>query len=82
MTGNAVLVTTLFSTTVSNWMLIHLFVCVCVSRRVPVHTFRVAVSSLPGNRLAGARRSLVADLGEKWASQWIRESSTKSRDPI
>lgn len=29
---------------------------------VPVHTFHVAVCSLPGNRFAGARRSLVADL--------------------
>ena len=29
-----------------------------------MHTFRVAVCSLPGNRFAGARRSLVADLGK------------------
>ncbi len=26
--------------------------------------YKVAVCSLPGNRLGGARRSLVADLGE------------------
>ena len=29
-----------------------------------MHTFQVAVCCLPGNRLAGARRSLVADLGK------------------
>ena len=33
-------------------------------QRVPVHTFQVAVCCLPGNRLGGARRSLVADLGK------------------
>ena len=31
--------------------------------RVSMHNVSVAVSSLPGNRFAGARRSLVADIG-------------------
>ena len=34
-------------------------------QRVPVHTFEIAVCCLPGIRLAGTRRSLVADLGKR-----------------
>lgn len=33
------------------------------SSSVPVNSFRVVVSSLPGRRCAGVRRSLVADIG-------------------
>ena len=47
--------------------------------RVPVHTFHVAVCSLPGNRFAGARRSLVADLGKlgvAWTNSKFMWSST------
>ena len=32
--------------------------------RISVSEYKVAVCSLPGNRMGGARRSLVADLGE------------------
>ena len=32
---------------------------------MPVHTFEIAVCCLPGIRLAGTRRSLVADLGKR-----------------
>lgn len=35
----------------------------CFLLSVPVNSFQVVISSLPGRRCAGARRSLVADIG-------------------
>ena len=34
--------------------------------RIPVSDHEVAVCSLPGNRMGGSRRSLVADLGKRF----------------
>lgn len=39
----------------------HLIFC----HRIQVCGYEVAVCPLPGNRMGGARRSLVADLGKK-----------------
>ena len=36
---------------------------ICVHNRIQVNDYEVAICPLPGSRMGGARRSLVADLG-------------------